>query len=128
MPDRKILYYADPIRVETYKVITGSVVLNQGLSDADLSIGHNAKKYVEFNGFKGFQKERRTAIRSDQKSVQKRLDQTLADADSRAVRLEASAPERVSLDWFTVLSLGFSALGVVLLFFAGIYRWRWTAR
>jgi len=122
--EKRIVYYPDPVLVETYAVINGSVVLNRGLSDADLALGSNATKYGEFKDFKGFQNERPRSVRTDPKGVQNRLDESLADADSKAGRLEASAPERIFWNWSNVFSVGFPVLGVALLAFAGIWRWR----
>jgi hypothetical protein len=124
--DKKgIDYYTQPVLVETYGIVTGSVVINRGLSDADLTLASNVKKYPEFGEFKGFEKKRpRPRLRTDPQGVQKRLDEALADADSRAGRLEASAPERMLWTWTGVASIGFPILGIALLALAGIWRWR----
>jgi hypothetical protein len=124
-----IVYHTEPMVVETHKLVTGSVVLNQGLKDADLTVTSHASKYSEFKDFKDFkeyQKQRPRALRTDPKGVQKRLDEALVDADSKAKRLEASASGQGSGIWSNVLSLGLPSVGIALLVGAGM--WKWKAR
>lgn len=117
-------YHPEPVQVETYRVITGSVVLNQGLSDADLTIGSAATKYSEFKNIKGEHKQRARPVRTDPKGVQKQLDEALADADSKAGRLEASAPEGTFWNWSRMASFALPILGLGLITWAGMWKWR----
>ena len=113
--------------VETHRVVAGSVALNHDLKDADLTVATNAKKYSEFKEFKDFkefQKQRPRALRTDPKGVDKRLDEALADADSKAKRLEASASGEGPGKWSNVLSFGLPSVGVVLLVGAGLWKWK----
>ena len=122
-----LVYHLEPMVVETHTVVTGSVVLNQGLKDSDLTVASHATKYSEFKGFKGFkdfQKQRPRSLRTDPKGVQKRLDEALADADSKAKRLEASAPDQGSWTWSNVLPLGLPSVGIALLVGAGVWKWK----
>ncbi len=126
---KSIVYHRESMVVETHKLVAGSVVLNQGLKDADLTVTSNASKYKdfkEFKDFKDFQKQRPRALRIDPKGVQKRLDEALVDADSKAKRLEASGSGQGSDIWSNVLSLGLPSVGIALLVGAGV--WKWKAR
>ena len=119
-----MLTFRVPVVVETFALVTGSVVLNQGIKDNDLSIASNAAKYSYFNDFKGFQKQRPRTFRTDPKGVQIRLDKALADADSKSQRLDASAPDRTTWIWSDVFLLGLPVLGIALLVGAGVLRWK----
>jgi hypothetical protein len=127
--EKKLVSHSAPVFVETYATVAGSVVLNKGLSDSDLSIGTSAVKYTEFGGFKGFEKkERQPTVRTDPEGVQKRLDAALAEADSKAARLEASAPERSFWNSPSNVSIGLLFLGVIVICAAGVWKLRWEGR
>jgi hypothetical protein len=116
-----------PDIVETYHVITGSVVLNHALKDSDFALLANARKHTELKNVR-LDVKRSPPFRSDPKAVQKRLDEALADAEGRAAALEASASERVSWDWSRVFSIGLPSAGLILLAVAGFWKLRSNAR
>jgi len=126
--EKKVVCYQDPVLVESYRIIAGSVVVNQGLKDDDLTIQSNAKRYPEFRGFKADAKNAARPLRTDPAGVQKRLDDSLADADTKAARLEASAPERDYWNLSQLVAVGLPGIGVVLLALAGTWKLRSIAR
>ncbi len=124
-----ITYHREPVIVESHKLMSGSVVLNQGLKDTDLTVTSNSTKYTDFKqfkDFKDFQRKPSRALRTDPQGVEGRLEDALADADNKAKRLEASDNRQGIGTWSGLLSVGLSSVGVALLVGAGI--WKWKAR
>jgi hypothetical protein len=72
-----------PDVVESYHIITGSVVLNKALKDSDFDLAAKSRKHNEFKNFR-LDTKQGPPLRSDPEAVQKRLDDALTDADSKA--------------------------------------------
>ncbi len=123
---KELQFFTEPVLVESYHVVTGSVLLNQGLTDPDLTIGPNAGRYGEFKSFKGFQKPKRLDVRNNPKEAQKRLDDRLEEADRDAARLQASVASSNAWGSGAIFSYLMAVVGLVLLLIA--LAWSRSAR
>jgi hypothetical protein len=119
-----------PVLHESYRVVRGTLVFNQGLTDERFSIdwkGHKAetpafKKTVE--EFRSTSKSIKSRLRTDPAGVQEEQEERLAEADRQSAQLDASPPSRRGWNWPSVLQ-GFLAIsGAGVLAFAIILRRR----
>ena len=122
--NRALVTYREPVVVETFALVTSSIVLNQGVKDDELLIAPNAAKHSEFNDFKGFKKQQSRPLRTDPKGVEIRLDEVLADADSKSRHLDASAADSTTSIWSYAISPGLPVAGILLIVLAGVLRWK----
>ena len=122
-------FLTTPVLRETYEVVAGSVVFNQGLPDERFSVdwnGSNPKNAELAETRKQFQERQSKApdppkLRTDPKGVAENLDRMLDEADKQSRRLDASAPSRrtwnvltLSQTFMTLLGVGVLVLAVLL--------------
>ena len=113
--------YDEPVTREEISVVDGSVLLNQGLTDATFKVGPTPKTPVttrlEQRGAalslrQAFVSQKREPRRrADLEGIQQKLDSMLKTADEQADRLEASSPARDSWNSTTVFQYVMIALG-----------------
>jgi hypothetical protein len=120
----------EPTYLETHRILTGTVTFDQGLNDAFFSVKRHAL-VASHEDLKTLQRELERApvkipakaIPSDPESVRKRLDESLAEADRQAQRLEASSAAREGAGWGDILPWGLGITGGLILL-GVVYRSR----
>jgi hypothetical protein len=125
-----VVHTKEPLSVETHKILMNTVRFNQGLNDGFFSTKKHAL-VANDEGLRKLQREldqkpvpRVKRSTSDPESVQKALDEALAEADHQAERLEASSAARAGAGWFDVLTGGLGVFGAFLLGGVGSRYWR----
>lgn len=121
-------FYRKPLIRETYKVVPGSVVLNQGLGDEWFSIekdrtGRYSPGLLALN--RRFDETKPRVVRTDYPSVQADLDKRLAEADAQKERLDASASAARTGNGTGIYTGLCVALGLALLASAYVLRRRY---
>ncbi len=126
-------YYDKPVNQETYRVVKGSVQINQNLPDSAFLM-ENADKTLHSSLLDPVRKEneaqmeRACAVRPrvDPEGVKAELDRRLAQAEEQASLLEASSTARATWSKTLVLQVVFGVLGAILIAVAGFYYFRRT--
>ncbi len=122
--------YGEPVTRETISVVDGSVLLNQGLSDAVFKVGPTPKAAVttRLERRAGDLALRKAFValkpapprRTDPAGVQKQLDAMIEAADSQSEQLQASSPARESWSRTTILQYAAVGIGSVAVLIAGV--------
>jgi hypothetical protein len=127
-----VIYSREPVYQEDQHLLRDTVKFDQGLGDSFFSV----KKHAQVASDEGLRKLQREVEKipapkpkkppADPDSRQKRLDDALAEADSQAVRLQASSAARAGVGWLEALYAGLGAIGVGAI--GGACFWYWRAR
>ena len=110
-----------PVGLETYTVLDGTVRFNQNLSDEVFTLKANHKIPLTAEMLA---KQARCEIppdRQDPQGIKERLDRIMVRADHKTEQLDASAPGEGW--WLGASQAGLIVLGVVAL--AGVAVWKW---
>lgn len=114
-----------PTVVETYSVVNGSVRINQNLPDSYFSARREDANFYDPT-LRDLQAELEAAkgdmVATDPRSVQRVLDERLAQAEEQAEQLDASLPD-ASWTWLGVLQVVMGLIGISLLLGLIVYRW-----
>jgi hypothetical protein len=121
---------ASPVLHESYRVVQGTLVFNQGLPDGRFSLGSKGgtaqasalKKATE--EYKPTVKPDAPRSRTDAAGVQEDQERRLAEAERQAAQLDASPPSRQSWNWPVVMQCLLAFIGAGALAFALIRRRR----
>lgn len=101
--DASLKTLSEPLFEETYKVLDGSVILNQDLGDDRFSLGWNAKRKPEKARPPSLKSLKRGPDKIDLASVDRRLEEQLAEADRQSERLIAGSPGAESFSFTAML-------------------------
>lgn len=120
----------EPLYIETHKILKDTVKFNQGLKDDFFSTKRHALVASD-EDLRKLQREHpkkpmppTKSYSSDPESIQKRLDEALAEADRQAQRLETSSAARAGFGWSTALYVGLAVAGLLMLGTGGFRYWR----
>lgn len=110
---------------ETYAIVDGSVLINQGLNDKYFTLDLE-RTLPQIGSLQSFQRTIREvpALRTDPVGVKLRLDEQLAKADQQSKQLEASAAAREDWDMTTVLQSVLLGSGLLAIGIAGFKKWK----
>ena len=120
------VYSDTPIIRESYDLVGGSFKFLRAVTDEMLSIGRKSRS--ELSGillkreFDDLASHPSPPIRTDRESVEKRLNQQLADADKQSKMLEASAPAYGVYVWNGLIPMVLLSAGVLIVVGALLYR------
>lgn len=124
-------YSAEPIIRETYDVVRRTLRFNQGLPDSTFTVKREAgiPGSADIALRKEFEDTEAHAplLRNDPASVQRRLDEKLAEADKQSRMIEASSAARPAWSWSGLAPIGLVAIGVALVAAAAVF-WRRGSR
>jgi hypothetical protein len=115
-------YYSSPLFHNTYAVVNGSLVVNQGLADTHFTLKHEvaAKTEALKNVIREF--ETTPMKRSDPLAVKRRLEEQLVEADRQAAALDASAAASLPWSGTMIFSGALGLLGIGSLALAVVWR------
>lgn len=124
-------YSTVPVCHETYDVVRGSLVLNNGLTDERFSVRWDGHRPVT-TGLKEARREFEAVppkpappqLRTDPAGVEEDLKRRLAEADRQARQLDASPPSRRGWDMGIIAQSTLASLGVGTLIVAFLLRRR----
>ncbi len=132
--DGKAAYSKEPTFFETHKILLSTLKFDQNLRDSFFDVKKHAavandedlRKLQHELG--RFQVAERATVkpksqRSDPESLQKQLEDALAEADRQAQRLEASSAARQGVGWWEVVTWGLGVAGIAA--FSGALYWSW---
>ncbi len=116
---------SEPLYVETYDVVNGSVVFNQNLKDDYFRLDLD-RDLPRVGRLADFQQDVRYVkpVRTDPAGVKMRLDEQLAEADRQAAMLEASAPEREVWTPTLLIQTALIAAGAATIGLAIFWKWK----
>jgi hypothetical protein len=122
-------FYDVPLFRETYHVVGGSTLLNQGLSDRQFSVDWNWSNATETEEMKSTRRKKvalspLSKTTTNSPNLKKRLDHALAEADSQSRRLEASSVTRAASSWTPAFQLAGFIAGLGMLVTAAWYKLR----
>ncbi|MGC8639972.1 MAG: hypothetical protein ACP5XB_08870 [Isosphaeraceae bacterium] len=106
---------------ETYSVVAGTTRFNQGLADKIFSVKYNGS-LAETAGlrsqrrlFQSIPPPQRDQSPKDPESLQRQLDERLAEADKQSKELDASSTVGTYRDWTLIFSVGITSAGILTL-------------
>jgi hypothetical protein len=116
---------------ETYRVVQGTVLLNQGITDEKFSVDWDWVNPGETADMKTLRSKKvslpaKEKFAIDPASVERRLNRLLAQADSQAERLEASSAARQTWGWAQILQVTCVLIGFALLGSAAWFKLKKT--
>ena len=130
-------YSKEPVYEQTFAVVAGSEQFNLNLPDSLFSVLRDAayptpKELASIAArvdagelarkFK--QQEPPPPYRTDPVSVRRRIEDGLAEANRQSKELEASSPARETWSGTTLIQVGVGVVGVALLGFVAVRKWR----
>ncbi len=130
-------YSKEPVFERTFAVVNGSERINLSLPDSLFTVTRNSAYPTpkELAGIESrvtsgplarqFQgQEPPPPYRTDPVSVRKRIEDGLAEANRQSKELEASSPARQAWSGTTLAQIGVGVVGVALLGFVAVRKWR----
>lgn len=114
---------------EMYYVVVGASRFNQGLADKIFSVKYNgslpetAGLRTQRRLFQSIPPPRRQG-RNDPESIQRHLEERLAEADKQSKELDASSTVGTYRDWTLILSVAITLAGILALLCAIFLKWR----
>ena len=124
-----------PLARETLSILTSSLRFNQNLPDKTFSVNYNGGLHdtpelktqrLLFQSIKPPPQPKPEREPSDPESVQKRLDELLAQADKESERLDASSTVGTYRDWTLIGSIGLTGAGLIAVVCGLYFRRRWA--
>ena len=119
-----LTYSSEPVVTESYKIVDGSIKINQDLPDRRFSIKYSSAPQTALMKRAKSEFATQTLPAIDLGSIDDKLKRLLNEADSQSRQLEATSPAREPWSWTTVYQYGTAALGISLLGIAGIWAYR----